>query len=33
VIDREVPLEQAVEAYRAVAAGARGRIVLVPGRG
>jgi NADPH:quinone reductase-like Zn-dependent oxidoreductase len=31
VIDREVPLEQAVEAYRAVAAGARGRIVLVPG--
>jgi len=33
VIDREVPLEQAVNAYRAVAAGARGRIVLVPGQG
>ncbi len=33
VIDREAPLEQAVEAYRAVAAGAHGRVVLVPGPG
>jgi hypothetical protein len=30
VIDRAVGLEQAVDAYRAVAAGAPGRVVLVP---
>jgi NADPH:quinone reductase len=32
VIDRIVPLDRAVDAYRTMAAGARGRIVLAPGQ-
>jgi NADPH2:quinone reductase len=33
IIDRSVDLDHAVEAYQAVAAGARGRVVLAPRRG
>jgi hypothetical protein len=32
MVERVVPLEEAADAYRAVAAGARGRVVLAPGK-